>query len=550
MNIAPPTSDEQERLKALYDYDVLDTEAEKVFDDLTLLASQICGPPIALISLVDPDRQWFKSTVGLDAKETSRDLAFCAHAIHQQEIFEVEDTLKDARFADNPLVTSEPNIRFYAGTPLVTPKGYAIGTLCAIDDKPNHLSAEQRNSLEILGRSVISQLELRKKIKQLKEASQHKTEFLSNMSHELRTPLNAIISFSKLMLDEVKGHNIPGNFKKYLKHIDYSGNRLLSVINSVLDLSKIEEGKMQLDIVRIHCRSFFKQIPDMLAVAAADKTINLSIVVDPSAPEYLNVDETKLCQILLNLINNAIKFSHGGGKIDVNIVSADEEMVITVKDQGVGISKADQLKLFNKFQQVGNAKSSEGTGLGLSITKGLVELMGGGVKLSSAEGKGSLFKVVLPITADATRSNIQRAESLTLNCDEHCKLLVVEDNFINQEVVKAQFNSLGIKIQIAGTGEQALQMIEKNTYELIFMDIHLPGISGIEATKLIKQKHPSLPVVGLSADAFEQHDFLQNKKGGASTEMSDYLVKPVEMQQLIRVLNRFLPAANEISEPS
>jgi signal transduction histidine kinase/CheY-like chemotaxis protein len=550
MKSAPTTRDEKERLKALYAYDVLDTEAEKIFDDLTLLASQICGTPIALISLIDPDRQWFKSKVGLGADETSRDIAFCAHAIQQRQLFEVEDTLKDERFADNPLVTSYPNIRFYAGTQLVTPEGYAIGTLCAIDRKPNHLSAEQRNSLEILGRSVISQLELRKNIKQLKETSQHKTEFLSNMSHELRTPLNAIISFSSLMLDEVKSLEVPNKFHQYLYHLDYSGKRLLGVINSVLDISKIEEGKMQLDIVRIHCPSFFQQLVDMLMLSASEKNLGLSIIVDPSVPEYLEFDETKLGQIMLNLINNAIKFSQGGSQIDVNIASTNSGLCIAVKDQGVGISKADQRKLFNKFQQVGNAKFSEGTGLGLSITKGLVELMGGQIKLTSTVGMGSLFTVALPITVNAMRTDDKRAEPLTLLCQKDSQILVVEDNIINQEVAKALFGSLGLKIQIADTGEQALQMIEKNNYQLILMDIHLPGISGIEATSLIKKNHPSLPIIGLSADAFEQQNFIQNKHVDNRNELSDYLLKPVEKKQLIRVLNRFLPTTNQTCEPS
>ncbi|MFT5311802.1 MAG: signal transduction histidine kinase/ActR/RegA family two-component response regulator [Paraglaciecola sp.] len=548
MKIAPPTSDEQARLKALYAYDVLDTEAEKVYDDLTLLASQICGTPIALISLVDPDRQWFKSAVGIDAKETSRDMAFCAHTIHQRDIFEVPDTLMDERFVDNPLVTSEPNIRFYAGTQLVTPEGYAIGTLCAIDDKPNNLSAQQRNSLEVLGRSVISQLELRKKIKELKAASQHKTEFLSTMSHELRTPLNAMISFSRLMQDEVKYLEVTAKFNKYLNHLDYSGKRLLDVINSVLDLSKIEEGKMQLDIVRVHCPSFFQKIVDMLMVSADEKDLSLSLSVEPSVPEHLDFDETKLGQILLNLISNAIKFSPKGTQVDVNIFATNKELSLVVKDQGVGISQADQLKLFNKFQQVGKEKSSKGTGLGLSITKGLVQLMDGEIKLSSAQDHGSIFKVVLPIMAGMTGRGIHLAKSLTLNCRKDSKILAVEDNVINQEVVKALFSSLGLKIQIAESGERALQMVEKSTYQLIFMDIHLPGISGIETSVKIKQKWPDLPIIGLSADAFAQQNFLQNKNIDNHNTLSDYLLKPIEIEQIIRVLNHYLPTDN-VSEP-
>jgi GAF domain-containing protein len=175
--IAPIPQDEKKRLKVLWQYDVLDTVPEEVFDDLTELAARICEAPIALISLVDEKRQWFKSKVGTTLNETSRDVSFCAYAITQSGLFIVPDASLDQRFAKNPLVTSDPKIRFYAGAPLITPDGHALGTLCVIDKVPRELREDQKHALRILARHVVSQLELRRRSRELAAARQQGSEF-------------------------------------------------------------------------------------------------------------------------------------------------------------------------------------------------------------------------------------------------------------------------------------------------------------------------------------------------------------------------------------
>lgn len=205
-------NNEAKRLKVLWQYDILDTVPEEVFDDLTELAARICEAPIALISLVDEDRQWFKSKVGLTLTETSRDISFCAHAVKQQDLFIIPDATKDMRFANNPLVTSDPKIRFYAGAPLITPDGHALGTLCVIDKVPRELRPEQKQALRVLARHVMTQLELRRHSKELAEA--HKAREASNDELEKTQAENAKLKCELEMLKNRKPAKAPAKKSK------------------------------------------------------------------------------------------------------------------------------------------------------------------------------------------------------------------------------------------------------------------------------------------------------------------------------------------------
>ena len=519
-------ADEKLRLKALDEYDVLDSEAEKIFDDLTELASEICETPISLISLIDPDRQWFKSKVGLGVEETPRDLAFCAHAILQQELFEVSDASQDERFYDNPLVTNSPNIRFYAGTQLQTPTGHNIGTLCVISDKPKKLTIQQRKALEILGREVIAQLELRIRNKNLELSNKYKTEFLANISHEIRTPLNAIVGLSELSLAHPNATNIDQEIYSYLQQINFSGNNLLGIINSVLDLSKIEAAKMELNESSCDVKALLENTVNVLRYRAEEKRIELRTQITDIRPDCILLDQQKLTQILTNIITNAIKFTSNDKEIKIRVWSQSDVLHIEVEDQGIGISEKDLKTLFNKYAQVSKKKTTqEGTGLGLSITKGLVELMGGNIVMTSVEKVGTSVNVSLPFQyAECDHSRDKDVSSPVL--PENIKVLIVEDNKVNQAVISAMMDKLGINFDIIDEGEDALPMLLSSYYDLVLMDINLPGINGIEATQQLKEQGIMTPIVALTADVFRT-----NKE---KSLFDGFLTKPIQLACLER----------------
>ena len=383
---------EKERLKALRGFEVLDTPAEEAFDDLTRLASDICETPIALVSLVDSDRQWFKSRVGLDATETPRDLAFCAHAILEEEIFEVADATQDERFSDNPLVTEAPDIRFYAGAPLTTAKGLNLGTLCVIDRKPKKLNELQKNTLDVLSKQVIAQLELRLVARRALDLSQAKSRFLASMSHELRTPMNAILGFSALL----KKKEFDPRSDDFINRIHSSGLRLLGLINDVLDLSKVEAGKINLRKAPVDVGELGRDLVAELEGLAGENVSLRTECVEGLGP--LETDPDRLRQILLNLVGNALKFTKEG-EVLVRITGQGPgpPRMIQVIDTGIGMDSDRLETIFRPFEQAHETTQQDfgGTGLGLALVKQLAKELGFRVSVTSEKGAGSVFSLVL-----------------------------------------------------------------------------------------------------------------------------------------------------------
>lgn len=392
---APLPANEAERLAALRSYKVLDTDFEKEYDDLCRLAAVICESPIALISFIDRDRQWFKASFGLDVRETARDLAFCAHALEQVKVFEVPDATKDVRFADNPLVTGEPDIRFYAGQPLVTPEGLVLGTLCSIDRVPRKLKPHQRDALEILASQVVTHLELRRTLAERDQLIKDKDDFLSIIAHDLRSPFSGLLGLTDLLVTDSAGMD-KAEIVEYVGMISQSLHRVYDLSENLLKWALLEQGKMTFQPEEFPVQDLFAQVAAPMKETLGQKNLSLEIDV----PQGLAVvgDRNMLETVLRNLVGNAVKFTQSGGRIWLAAKTGDS-LKLSVKDTGQGMT-AEQLDLVMSGLRTQSRRGTEGemgTGLGLTLVRQFAARHGGRLEIESEEGKGTLATVILPL---------------------------------------------------------------------------------------------------------------------------------------------------------
>jgi signal transduction histidine kinase len=396
MPAAPKPANEQERIKALSTYAILDTPPDQAFNDLVEVASYICGTPLAAVSLVDTDRQWFKARVGLDAEETSRDVSFCGHAILHEELFEVPNALEDLRFADNPLVTGEMGLRFYAGVPLVTSDNFALGTLCVFDHEPRQLDPAQREALQALSRQAVAMLERHRAILRIQELARQKEEFLRVASHDLKNPLQAIFGATELFELYAEEERISPRLLDCMTIISERAEAMQRIIQDFVDGHALEDGQLQLHPERVDLTALAQRVVGGHVLAAQVKGIAIALATPEKAEAQL--DPARIAQVLENLVGNAVKFSPQGSAVTVRLSRTAERLRVEVVDAGPGLTDADMALLFTRYGRL-SARPTAGetsTGLGLLISRQLIEAHGGVIGARNNADQGATFWFEVP----------------------------------------------------------------------------------------------------------------------------------------------------------
>jgi len=405
-------------------------------------------------------------------------------------------------------------------------------------DKYNDEIADMIGAIEIFKdntqKLLTSEHQIKLAMQEATTANKAKSIFLARMSHELRTPLNAILGFANILQ---KSQNTNKQEKENLNIIKRSGEHLLNIINEILELSKIEAGKMELSPKSFNLFDLIKEIEDIFSFRCESLNLNFEIKTN-NLPKYIKADEQRLRQILINLLGNSLKFTKEGF-ISLYVYELNNKLFFEVKDSGIGISKEYQEKIFKPFEQIKKDNyTSEGTGLGLSITKELIALMDGNIYLKSQVGVGSEFYFSINYEK-ANEAEIKKESSKNIvavkNQDFSKTILVVDDIKENRDLITWLLESYNFKTLQASSGIEALEIYKKEKIDLIFMDILMEGMNGIETILAIRQKDKKIPIIALSANVFEE-DKNEAIKSGAD----DFLAKPVEEKEIFLILQKYL----------
>ena len=591
----PVAAEDAERINKLKKYQVLNNNEEPAFARLTELAKLFFNMPVVAITFMDEETQYLKSLHGLDGIcTTSRKVAICNYTVLSDEVLVLPDLTEDSRFSQNPLVTEAPYLRFYAGAPIIMQedgKTYRLGSLCLMDMQAHHdFTEKDADILAQFAAMAADALKLQDQQRHAKHANEMKSEFLANMSHEIRTPMNGIIGMVE-MLAETK---LSAEQQEYVDNIKVSNEHLLAIINGILDLSKVESGKMTIDSIPMNISSLCNEVVSLFAVKARQRGLTLDYHYTEALSPYIKGDPVRIKQIMVNLVNNAIKFTREGGRVTIDVKHMennpcedkygnhksicshelqveqashyntddrgsvkhqDMTLCIEVTDTGVGIKPESLEAIFDAYDQANKSthRLYGGTGLGLSVCKSLVELMGGYIEVDSAVGIGTTFTVLLPLPPidEAHYESWQDSNDFGMTEPSHeliGHILLVEDDSVNAMIAKKALNNSGHTVTHVTDGQQAIEVFSLNPeqYDVILMDHHMPIMDGVQATiKLHELYDPQAlpPIIALTANAMDGE-----RKKYLDVGMQDYCTKPFKQEQLNALVQYWLMYKQSMEE--
>lgn len=369
------------------------------------------------------------------------------------------------------------------------------------------------------------------------QATHAKSHFIANMSHEIRTPLNGVLGLLEILFDKCAD----AEQQALIRSASKSGNHLLHVVNEILDFSKIEAGELQVHLEAVNILEELNTVTAPMATVADAKDVLLETNIAADFPSSIESDALRFRQIVNNLLSNAIKFTENGTvRVQLEMLS-DDQYQLTVSDTGIGMTKDQLANVFSDFVQADSSISRKfgGTGLGLSITKRLVELMGGSISVTSEQGAGTTFIVQLPLKIKLDTSAPQEAIITRETKFKSSHVLLVEDVEVNAMIAKYLLTKAGLKVTHCDNGRDAVESINKNQFAVVLMDIQMPEMDGIEATKLIRElegEGASTPIVAMTAHASDDHR-IETKQAG----MNDHLTKPIDVIELYTKLSQYIP---------